>query len=876
MAASEVSAQPFGPRTVVVSGDVTVDWNLAQESLPPGDEQAKGARASWQHGGAALLADLVGTVATTLGPEVGQVGVRAVDAPVAPIPPGGDGLNHSYAVWSRFPRTANEKRNKVWRVTSTLGVDRARSDEAVRAEWRRLGAELPGADVVVLDDAALGFREHSDRELWRRTFADGRPWVVLKQARPIAGGPLWEHLLAEAADRLVVVLTIDDLRGREIQVSRALSWERTAQDLVWELINKPDVNALSRVAHTVVSFGAAGAVHLSRNGSRGESACTLYFDPELVEGDWDAAHAGRIMGSTDCLTAALVREIMLDGGDPQIGRGIVAGVAAARRLHLDGYEERGPGRMELGFPLSCVVEEMATGAQPLHAVRVPEPTAANQHWTILQDRCTGDLAGAAAEIARYGPERALEGVPLGRFGFLVTADRTEIEAFRGVAGLIADYAQDPSSKPLSIGVFGPPGSGKSFGVKQVANSVAGERVSKPLEFNLSQLRSPDELADAFHLIRDKALGGEIPLVFWDEFDTPLDGQPLGWLRYFLAPMQDGEFRQGQLTHPIGSSIFVFAGGTCARMEDFGQDLVRGSGPDADDSALRQAKGPDFVSRLKGFVNVLGPNPQGDDDPYYVIRRAILLRSILHRNAPQLFAGDELRIDPGVLRAFLETTEFRHGARSLEAIVTTSQLSGRSAYERSSLPPSPQLDLHVHAQDFLALVQRPDLEGELLERLARAAHRVFRTDLAAKGYVYGEVDDPDQKFSDSLVDYDDLSEYKKKENRDNVRDIPTKLAKVGCMMVPAATEPAPTDFTEEEIEILSRAEHCRWMRDLGPGWRFGTPTDKPLKIHEAYLPWDELRDEQRDKDRNLVRQVPTILREAGYAMIRSEHSDQEDA
>ena len=34
-------------------------------------------------------------------------------------------------------------------------------------------------------------------------------------------------------------------------------------------------------------------------------------------------------------------------------------------------------------------------------------------------------------------------------------------------------------------------------------------------------------------MRDEALRGKIPLVFWDEFDSSLEGMPLGWLRYFL-------------------------------------------------------------------------------------------------------------------------------------------------------------------------------------------------------------------------------------------------------------------------------------------------------------------------------------------------------
>lgn len=872
MADPETTKRPKDSLALVVSGDVTMDWNLAREPLARGDSGGHDTHASWQRGGAALLADLLGTVAAALGPGRPGVTVRAVEAPGEPVPPGDEERNHSYSIWSRCPRSAQDKGpGTAWRVQSFLGVDRARSDAAVRAEWQRLEADLPNADVVVLDDAALGFRDLSDAGLWRSTFAERRPWVVLKQARPVARGPLWEHLLAEAPDRLVVVLRIDDLRGREVQVSRALSWERTAQDLLRELVFNPTVNALSRVAHTVISFGPAGAMLVSGpSRRRGDPAqrwdvgpaaaqsCTLFFDPERVEGTWEGDHPGWTMGGTDCLTAALVRELILDPDTPRLDRGIQAGVVAARRLHDQGYQEQGLGRLELGFPVTAVVEEIQAEREALQHVNVPDRYASERDWTILEDRCRSadlakpaDLVAKATEIALHGPKKTLGNVPLGRFGHLVTADRSEIEAFRSIGALIDEYVRNPRPKPLSIGVFGPPGSGKSFGVKQVARSVAGREIAdEPLEFNLAQLRSPDELADAFHLVRDVSLAGRIPLVFWDEFDTSMEG-PLGWLRHFLAPMQDGEFRQGQLTHPIGRAIFVFAGGTAQRLEEFGAQLS--------DEELRQAKAPDFVSRLKGYINVLGPNARDvGEDPYYVIRRAILVRSILERNAEALFDDGLLRIDSGVLRALLQTGQYRHGARSLEAIVTMSRLSNKDAFERSCLPPEPQLDLHVDAAEFLWLVGQPELDEGLQDQLARAAHEVYCEGMAQRGQT-----------SDSVVSYDELDEYKKEQNRRSVRDIPAKLERVGCVRVPARdADPGGFAFTNAEVEILAREEHDRWMRDLGPGWQHGEHTYKARRIHDAYLPWEQLPEAQKDKDRDLVREIPAILARAGYGIARN--------
>ena len=220
-------------------------------------------------------------------------------------------------------------------------------------------------------------------------------------------------------------------------------------------------------------------------------------------------------------------------------------------------------------------------------------------WTILQDKFKSSLEQVAMQVVLEGPEVALQGVPWGQFGNLLTVDRQEIESYRSIRNLVAEYAgQKQASRPLSIAVFGTPGSGKSFGVTEMAKSLLPGQI-EPITFNLSQFDSADDLISAFHQVRDVGLSGKIPLVFWDEFDTSLRETSLGWLRYFLAPMQDGKFQEGQISHPIGRAIFVFAGGTSSSMAEFDK------GTEKD---FTSAKGPDFVSRLKGFINVLGPNP----------------------------------------------------------------------------------------------------------------------------------------------------------------------------------------------------------------------------------------------------------------------------
>ncbi len=878
---------------VVVTGDVTMDWHIVRsEPLKGGAsgwDPARWATACCRRGGAALLADLVEKVGDRLKPQTGHsLTLFQTGAPKKEVLSNDPDFHHAYALWASYP----EGKRRAWRVADHLGLDPRGTPK--EAGWQRVAGDPDKADVVVLDDANLGFRDMS--KLWPQVLKKkGRsPWIILKTAQPVAQGPLWEHLLSRHSGKLIVVTTVDDLRRSEVQISQGLSWERTAQDVAWELTHNPKMNGMSRCFAAIVSFNTEGAVAISNQGRdmRPEKTTVrpraqLFFDPQCLEGMWQQQHPGSMIGYTTCLVAAIVRALLHSPVSPDIERGILKGLAAIRCLHDEGYQmvPADCGR-ETAFPLERIAGVLEEDGSSFAVVEVQDPVrfldqqaCTDEHspiegrWTILQDRYRDNLVRVAKQIVYEGPEKALADVPQGRFGHLLTVDRREIESLRSIHGLMSEYIQKGRQKrPLSIAVFGAPGSGKSFGITQVAKSLSPQEI-KVLEFNLSQFGSPEELTAAFHMVRDVALGGHIPLVFWDEFDTNLDGQHLGWLPYFLSPMQDGKFRQGQLTHPIGGALFVFAGGTCERMACFGEGLSP--------EIHRASKVPDFVSRLKGYVNILGPNrlpgPADDPttgDPYHVIRRAILLRSLLQLNAPLIMEAcggtKHMNIDKGVLRAFLEVSTFKHGIRSMESIIAMSQLAGKKAYARSCLPAESQLDLHVDGQEFLSLVQTMELEGELLEKLAGLHHNMFCEELREKNYKAGPVTDEKRKVHSSLKPYQRLSDLEKEQNRLAVRDIPAKLACIGYVMIPARSNELPFEFPDDQrdLEKLAELEHERWMRvKQASGWRYEAMTDKARNVHEAMLPWAELPESQKEKDRTLVRAIPKILAGAGYTVVK---------
>ena len=155
---------------------------------------------------------------------------------------------------------------------------------------------------------------------------------------------------------------------------------------------------------------------------------------------------------------------------------------------------------------------------------------------------------------------------------------------------------------------------------------------------------------------------------------------------------------------------------------------------------------------------------------------------------------------------------------------------------------------------------PQAPGEA-DVLALAIHEDYVRRRKADGSL--PHDDP------ALRSWEKLPESLRASSRDQAVDIARKLASIGCEAVLSEEgRSRAVEFEPDELEMLARMEHARWVEDrLRQGWRLGPRRDIAGKRSPYLVPWDELSEEVRDLDRDSVRAIPRLVAELGLSIVR---------
>jgi hypothetical protein len=659
-------------------------------------------------------------------------------------------------------------------------------------------------DIIVLHDAARDFRD-LDPDLLRSAlelqYKKDATWILWQMSTPLLkDSALWQTIRTRPdwLKRTILVVRVECLRRLGANMPDVISLEQESENFerLMEAAKRTKedtpLKRLTEVGHIVVHFRRQGVLHYhnskdpgsGKSTSRLETSC--YFCPEISD-DPSSRKLGIMVGFNSILVAAIVRGITweLIHKREDMSKGIIAGIKQGVVLdHLHFLHGYGDGEGEKAIltqpqdptPYDRLFKNFTTlnkngwkaDSRKYHLAAIgrlqntDSGTWSRIEYFINRQWKKVDPSGMqwktiddyAQEIARMIVRGGIEGVvvdkddvpgedppgtpplkvhcPFEVHGKIKTAFRDEIDNFASIRLIIEKYLGDKNwPTPLSIAVFGPPGSGKSFTIEQILNSVNAGIIKRQLKYNMSQFNDPKDLETVFHKVQNEAVAGDVPLVFFDEFDA----ENLKWLKFFLAPMQDGEFKAGDSTYQIGRAIFVFAGGIAKSWSEF-YDHQKG------DRSFKAAKGTDFVSRLRGYLDIESINPPNEKeeidgveyqvsfltseftkatgpplrvansktvpkiDKILMFRRAVLLRSLLEHRLKDIFEMNmsDARIEDKVIHAFLNVKRYEHESRSMQAIIDMSRISSGGHFQEASLPARDQLEMHVDAEEFHRLLR----------------------------------------------------------------------------------------------------------------------------------------------------------------------------
>ncbi|MBO3736108.1 NAD-binding protein [Actinoplanes flavus] len=195
---------------------------------------------------------------------------------------------------------------------------------------------------------------------------------------------------------------------------------------------------------------------------------------------------------------------------------------------------------------------------------------------------------------------------------------------------------------------------------------------------------------------------------------------------------------------------------------------------------------------------------------------------------------------------------------VDALASITEAFSRDQRDQPLLDP---IDGRVRLFSAVAAGCDPALIAEdLSERLGRLIHERFVEASLLRGERLGS--------GPALCPWSELDEELRRSNRQQAGDFGVKLHMVGCAVVPADGGDDDFCFTEAEVELLARREQQRWAEAArGNGWVRGAARDTARRRTPDLVDWEELGPEGRAKCRAAVLEIPQILADAGFRVVR---------
>jgi serine phosphatase RsbU (regulator of sigma subunit) len=166
----------------------------------------------------------------------------------------------------------------------------------------------------------------------------------------------------------------------------------------------------------------------------------------------------------------------------------------------------------------------------------------------------------------------------------------------------------------------------------------------------------------------------------------------------------------------------------------------------------------------------------------------------------------------------------------------------------------------------------EINMPLIKKLAKAIHSKYLKEIRSQ-HTHAENDLPNYFIytpgdfrNQYITDFDELPDEIKYSNIDNAAHIPTKLLSIGYKIrhVRKGFQPVTLHLNDYEIETMAMVEHIRWSWDKRlNGWTFGNVKDEINKTHPGLIPYNDLPESEKEKDRELVRLIPSLLHDIDF-------------
>ena len=158
-----------------------------------------------------------------------------------------------------------------------------------------------------------------------------------------------------------------------------------------------------------------------------------------------------------------------------------------------------------------------------------------------------------------------------------------------------------------------------------------------------------------------------------------------------------------------------------------------------------------------------------------------------------------------------------------------------------------------------------IEGAERDKIARAMHEDYVAREIAKGNTPEE--------NPSMVGWEALPERLKESNRHQADHLADRLRAFGYRIASITDRDAGLfEFEPDEIEAMARMEHDRWCEERRSAGYTYAPGPKTDTTHPDLVPYDDLSEEDKEKDRDMVRGLPRFLARAGLRIERVEDTE----